>query len=175
MLHYMLAKSWIHLLCTDTGCSKEDLPWVMREPRKSMLSACFDDYIYIYIYIYIYKRIYMCVHISTRMMALKNCVVIKSYVLENVRITFLLSFKPNEKVYWYRCDHLCFKTNLALCANTDTLYRGINQFKCKHTCVCTQLPSQIRHDKENKKPDKQKNSFIWEALSKKKKKNNSLE
>ena len=44
------AKTYIHLLCADTGCSLEDLPGAVNnrdgwwESRDSVLSAWFDDY-----------------------------------------------------------------------------------------------------------------------------------
>ena len=64
------ARTYIQLLCEDTGCSSEDLPEVMNDRekwRERVRDICASGmtwwwwciYIYIYIYIYMHTHIYI--------------------------------------------------------------------------------------------------------------------
>ena len=75
------AKTYLHQLCADTGCSLEELPgrWMIgtdrkRESGKSLLSAQLEDAddIYIYIYIYTATSVYIYIYTEVAVSAVGN-------------------------------------------------------------------------------------------------------
>ena len=58
-----LAKTYLHQLCVDTGCSLEDLPGAMDDRDRESGTLCYLHNLMMMIYIYIYIYICVCVYV----------------------------------------------------------------------------------------------------------------